>query len=189
MVPGQASPAQVVGTHKTVQGADVTVTGMGSNLKVNDASVVCGGVSTANAQVYMIDTVLMPPDELDSATTRIRRRGPTEPLRSGRCRWVDACFDFPHAVIAHREHDDGEQPPFGEGKQYRLANGSTDQGRAVPEVAKQVAAHGSGPWLTCGGGAPSPSTVPTPHTAGSSTAVSPSRSPLAHAVMNLSVTS
>lgn len=61
VVPGQAGPAQVVGTHKTVQGADLTVTGMGNNLKVNDASVVCGGVSTANAQVYMIDTVLMPP--------------------------------------------------------------------------------------------------------------------------------
>jgi len=61
VVPGQASPMQVVGTHKTVQGADVNVTGMGSGLKVNDASVVCGGVSTANAQVYMIDTVLMPP--------------------------------------------------------------------------------------------------------------------------------
>jgi uncharacterized surface protein with fasciclin (FAS1) repeats len=65
VVPGQASPAQVVGTHKTVEGSDVTVTGMGmgmgTDLKVNDASVVCGGVSTANAQVYMIDTVLMPP--------------------------------------------------------------------------------------------------------------------------------
>ncbi|WNG94793.1 fasciclin domain-containing protein [Mycobacterium sp. ITM-2016-00318] len=61
VVPGQASPMQVVGTHKTVQGADVNVTGMGGGLKVNDASVVCGGVSTANAQVYMIDTVLMPP--------------------------------------------------------------------------------------------------------------------------------
>ncbi|MDT5100206.1 MAG: hypothetical protein QOC76_3943 [Mycobacterium sp.] len=61
VVSGQASPAQIVGTHKTVQGADLTVTGMGSNLKVNDASVVCGGVATANAQVYMIDTVLMPP--------------------------------------------------------------------------------------------------------------------------------
>jgi len=61
VVPGQASPAQVVGTHKTVQGADVTVSGMGSDLKVNNASVVCGGVATANAQVYMIDTVLMPP--------------------------------------------------------------------------------------------------------------------------------
>ena len=61
VVPGQASPMQVVGTHKTVQGANVNVTGMGGGLKVNDASVVCGGVSTANAQVYMIDTVLMPP--------------------------------------------------------------------------------------------------------------------------------
>jgi uncharacterized surface protein with fasciclin (FAS1) repeats len=61
VVPGQASPTKVVGTHKTVQGADVTVTGDGNSLKVNDAGLVCGGVSTANAQVYMIDTVLMPP--------------------------------------------------------------------------------------------------------------------------------
>ena len=28
---------------------------------MNNASVVCGGVQTANAVVYMIDTVLMPP--------------------------------------------------------------------------------------------------------------------------------
>ena len=61
VVPGQASPAKVVGPHKTVQGAEVTVTGEGNGLKVNDAGLVCGGVSTANAQVYMIDTVLMPP--------------------------------------------------------------------------------------------------------------------------------
>jgi uncharacterized surface protein with fasciclin (FAS1) repeats len=61
VVPGQASPAQVPGDHKTVQGATVTVTGEGEGLKVNDAGLVCGGVSTANATVYMIDTVLMPP--------------------------------------------------------------------------------------------------------------------------------
>jgi uncharacterized surface protein with fasciclin (FAS1) repeats len=61
VVPGQASPAQVVGMHKTVQGGEVTVTGMGNNLKVNNAGVVCGGVRTANATVYLIDTVLMPP--------------------------------------------------------------------------------------------------------------------------------
>lgn len=61
VVPGQASPAQVVGDHKTVQGANVTVTGEGEGIKVNDAGLVCGGVSTANATVYMIDTVLMPP--------------------------------------------------------------------------------------------------------------------------------
>ena len=62
VVPGQAGPAQVVGTHTTVQGADVTVTGHGTDLKVNDASVVCGGVQTANATVYLIDSVLMPPN-------------------------------------------------------------------------------------------------------------------------------
>lgn len=62
VVPGQAGPAQVVGTHKTVQGADVTVTGHGNDLKVNDASVVCGGVQTANATVYLIDSVLLPPN-------------------------------------------------------------------------------------------------------------------------------
>jgi uncharacterized surface protein with fasciclin (FAS1) repeats len=61
VVPGQVSPAKIVGTHKTLQGANVTVAGQGNNLRVNNAGVVCGGVSTANATVYMIDTVLMPP--------------------------------------------------------------------------------------------------------------------------------
>ncbi|MBI2699221.1 MULTISPECIES: fasciclin domain-containing protein [Mycobacterium] len=61
VVNGQASPNRVIGTHKTLQGASVTVTGMGNNIRVNNAGVVCGGVSTANAQVYLIDTVLMPP--------------------------------------------------------------------------------------------------------------------------------
>jgi uncharacterized surface protein with fasciclin (FAS1) repeats len=61
VVPGQASPMQVIGTHKTVQGGEVTVTGGGNAIKVNDAGVVCGGVRTANATVYLIDTVLMPP--------------------------------------------------------------------------------------------------------------------------------
>jgi uncharacterized surface protein with fasciclin (FAS1) repeats len=61
VVPGQASPAQVTGMHKTVQGGEVTVTGTGNALKVNNANVVCGGVRTANATVYLIDTVLMPP--------------------------------------------------------------------------------------------------------------------------------
>ncbi|MFA7514126.1 MAG: fasciclin domain-containing protein, partial [Mycolicibacterium vanbaalenii] len=61
VVPGQAAPEQVVGEHVTVQGGTVNVTGAGNDLKVNDASVVCGGVQTANATVYLIDTVLMPP--------------------------------------------------------------------------------------------------------------------------------
>ena len=61
VVAGPAEPRQVVGTHKTVEGGDVTVTGTGNDLKVNNVRSVCGGVQTANATVYMIDTVLMPP--------------------------------------------------------------------------------------------------------------------------------
>jgi uncharacterized surface protein with fasciclin (FAS1) repeats len=61
VVPGQLSPNQVDGSHNSVQGAPVNVTGTGDGLKVNNAGLVCGGVPTANAQVYMIDTVLMPP--------------------------------------------------------------------------------------------------------------------------------
>jgi uncharacterized surface protein with fasciclin (FAS1) repeats len=61
VVSGQASPAKVPGTHATVEGATVTVTGAGNDLKVNGVSVICGGVHTANATVYLIDTVLMPP--------------------------------------------------------------------------------------------------------------------------------
>ncbi|OJU41711.1 MAG: fasciclin [Microbacterium sp. 69-10] len=61
VVPGQIEPSDIVGMHKTVQGADVDVTGSGDMLKVNDANVICGGVQTANATVYLIDSVLMPP--------------------------------------------------------------------------------------------------------------------------------
>lgn len=61
VIPGRLSPEQVAGTHKTVEGKDVTVTGSGATLKVENAELVCGGVDTANATVYMIDTVLMPP--------------------------------------------------------------------------------------------------------------------------------
>ena len=63
VVPGQLSPAEVDGSHNTVQGAAVNVTGSGNGLKVNNAGLVCGGVPTANAQVYMVDTVLMPPGQ------------------------------------------------------------------------------------------------------------------------------
>ncbi|MFI1235004.1 fasciclin domain-containing protein [Nocardia salmonicida] len=61
VVPGQIAPKDIAGTHKTVQGADVTVSGSGDTIKVADANVICGGVRTANATVYMIDSVLMPP--------------------------------------------------------------------------------------------------------------------------------
>lgn len=61
VVPGQLSPEQVIGTQTTVEGQTVEVTGTADNLKVNGAQVICGGVKTANATVYLIDSVLMPP--------------------------------------------------------------------------------------------------------------------------------
>ncbi|AXL12880.1 fasciclin domain-containing protein [Microbacterium foliorum] len=61
VVPGQIAPADIDGTHATVNGADLEVTGSGDSIMVNDANVICGGVKTANATVYLIDSVLMPP--------------------------------------------------------------------------------------------------------------------------------
>ncbi|NEA31929.1 fasciclin domain-containing protein [Streptomyces sp. SID13031] len=61
VVPGQLAPDAVVGKQATVEKGSVTVTGSGNNLMVNNAKVICGGVKTANATVYLIDTVLMPP--------------------------------------------------------------------------------------------------------------------------------
>jgi uncharacterized surface protein with fasciclin (FAS1) repeats len=61
VVPGQISPDAIAGEQTTVEGDTVKVTGSGDSLKVNDANVICGGVHTANATVYLIDSVLMPP--------------------------------------------------------------------------------------------------------------------------------
>lgn len=61
VIPGQISPADIPGKHETVEGAEVNVTGSGDNLKFDDAKLVCGGVKTANATVYMVDAVMMPP--------------------------------------------------------------------------------------------------------------------------------
>lgn len=61
VVPGQLAPSKVDGTHATAEGGTLEVTGSGDNLMVNGAKVICGGVKTANATVYLIDTVLMPP--------------------------------------------------------------------------------------------------------------------------------
>lgn len=61
VVPGQILPADIAGDQVTVNGATVTVTGSGDDLQVNGANVICGGVMTANATVYLIDTVLTPP--------------------------------------------------------------------------------------------------------------------------------
>jgi uncharacterized surface protein with fasciclin (FAS1) repeats len=66
VVSGRLSPDELAGTHKTLEGGNVTVSGSGESFTVtggtssNTANVVCGNVQTANATVYIIDSVLMP---------------------------------------------------------------------------------------------------------------------------------
>lgn len=44
-----------------LQGQSVATSGSGEAYDVNEAKVVCGNVQTANATVYIVDAVLMPP--------------------------------------------------------------------------------------------------------------------------------
>ena len=60
VVPGRIEPDAIVGTQPTAQGGTLEVAGTPEALTVNGANVVCGGVQTANATVYLIDQVLMP---------------------------------------------------------------------------------------------------------------------------------
>ena len=64
VVAGKLSPDQLAGEHKTLAGDMINVTGSGSDFKVDNAggaaSVLCGNIPTANATVYVIDSVLMP---------------------------------------------------------------------------------------------------------------------------------
>ena len=61
VVPGRLSPDQLAGSHKTLEGATLMVSGSGDSFTVNgSAKVVCGNVPTANATVYLIDGVLLP---------------------------------------------------------------------------------------------------------------------------------
>ncbi|MFD4543078.1 fasciclin domain-containing protein [Streptomyces bauhiniae] len=49
------------GSFDTLEKSKVMTSGMGESYTVNDSSkVVCGNVKTANANVYIVDTVLMP---------------------------------------------------------------------------------------------------------------------------------
>jgi uncharacterized surface protein with fasciclin (FAS1) repeats len=61
VVQGQLAPDQLAGSHKTLQGDTLQVSGSGQDFTVNgDSSVVCGNIKTANATVYLIDQVLLP---------------------------------------------------------------------------------------------------------------------------------
>ncbi|WP_354644796.1 fasciclin domain-containing protein [Kitasatospora camelliae] len=61
VTPNRLAPTALPGSHKTLQGGDIKATGTGGDFTVNGtAKVQCGNVQTANATVYIVDTVLMP---------------------------------------------------------------------------------------------------------------------------------
>lgn len=62
VVAGQSSSDELVdaGTVETVQGGTLEIVAAGDSFTVNGAEVLCQNVMTANATVFLIDTVLMP---------------------------------------------------------------------------------------------------------------------------------
>jgi uncharacterized surface protein with fasciclin (FAS1) repeats len=63
VIPQTVAPDQLAGSFTTLEGQKVTAAGSGDAYTVGAgrANVVCGNVQTANATVYIIDSVLMPP--------------------------------------------------------------------------------------------------------------------------------
>ncbi|MGV9249922.1 fasciclin domain-containing protein [Streptomyces sp. NPDC003697] len=63
VVDKQVTPNELSdGSFKTVEGGKLTTSGSGTNFKVNGkANIVCGNIKVANATIYVIDAVLMPP--------------------------------------------------------------------------------------------------------------------------------
>jgi hypothetical protein len=52
VVPRRLTPEQLAGTHRTLEGGELTVTGSGASFTVNgNSAVVCGNVQTSNATV------------------------------------------------------------------------------------------------------------------------------------------
>jgi uncharacterized surface protein with fasciclin (FAS1) repeats len=62
VVRGQITPADFTRamTLTTLEGGQLRISKMGSTYEVNNAAITCGNLQTANATVYIIDTVLVP---------------------------------------------------------------------------------------------------------------------------------
>jgi len=62
VIAGQLSPDELAGEHTTLAGDTIMVSGSGESFTVgkDNAEVICGNIPTANATVYVVDTVLLP---------------------------------------------------------------------------------------------------------------------------------
>ena len=60
---GLLGPDDVKGQRPTQEGSEISVTGKGDSIKLDDkAKVLCGGIIAGHARIYLIDTVLSPAD-------------------------------------------------------------------------------------------------------------------------------
>ena len=63
VVPERIAPEDLEGEFETLNGDTITINGSGETATIGDdekATILCGNVQTANATVYIIDTVQMP---------------------------------------------------------------------------------------------------------------------------------
>jgi uncharacterized surface protein with fasciclin (FAS1) repeats len=62
VVVGELTPSELSGEVETRAGEKLSIEREGDRIRVaNQANVVCGGLRAANATIYLIDSVLMPP--------------------------------------------------------------------------------------------------------------------------------
>ena len=62
VIRGERTPAKLSGTLESLDGDPITVVAKGDRIRVDgQANVICGGLHTANATLYVIDGILMPP--------------------------------------------------------------------------------------------------------------------------------
>jgi uncharacterized surface protein with fasciclin (FAS1) repeats len=79
VVRGDRTPARLSGKLETLAGEAITVVAKGDRIRVDgQANVICGGIRTANATLYLIDGVLMPPTTDASPSPTDDARDPTD---------------------------------------------------------------------------------------------------------------
>jgi uncharacterized surface protein with fasciclin (FAS1) repeats len=70
MALGYLNADDIEGKLTSQQGAQLTITGSGGDIKVDDvAKVVCGNITSKSAKIYLIDTVLDPANALPANAT------------------------------------------------------------------------------------------------------------------------
>jgi uncharacterized surface protein with fasciclin (FAS1) repeats len=78
---GLLGPGDVEGQRPTQQGNEVKVKGKDGDIKVNDdTKVICGGIQTSNARIYIVDHVLNPDAPPEAVTPKTSFDNTGKPL-------------------------------------------------------------------------------------------------------------